>query len=112
VRPYRDLFRALVRTRGRLAPEELARHLSERAVELLQVLLADPSPLIDVERTFADAIDALRVRDIERRMEEIDAERRLASDAEQDALNLEKMRLNQERAALGGPKRFGAFTRA
>ena len=76
------------------------------------MLLADPSPLIDVDRTFSDTLDRFRVRDIEQRMEEIDAEQRLASEAEKDALNLEKMRLNQERASLGGPKKFGAFSRA
>jgi DNA primase len=70
--------------------------LDDEAAQRVEELLADPNAVVNAARTVEDSILLLRVRELQQRQDEIDRMLRVASDKEQDALLLEKRRIEQE----------------
>jgi DNA primase len=104
----REIFQTLVRLGDEASIEELASALTPTAVEEMQALLEEPDALVDMRRTIDDSLAALRVREMEARLAEIDRLMPLAAGEEKDVLIVEKIKLRRDVQALGG-KRFRHF---
>ncbi|MGQ0714352.1 MAG: DNA primase [Gemmatimonadaceae bacterium] len=98
----REIFQALVQLGDAASIEDLSAVLSPPAVQELQDLLEEPDALVDVRRTVDDSLAALRVREIQARMNEIDRLMLVAAGEEKDLLNAEKTKLQRDVVALGG----------
>lgn len=87
---HHEIFLALRETGSAEDVEVLAGTLSDGAVALLDLLVADPDGILDLNRTVDDSVARLEARRLEERNEEIDRQMTVASSAEQDALMREK----------------------
>jgi hypothetical protein len=65
-------------------------------------VLVDPESIGDPTATIAQALNGLRIREIDDEMEAIERQRQLANDVEKDALNARAKQLREEKRALGG----------
>jgi DNA primase len=96
-----EIFAALIEL-GPEAPRiDLAESLDEDAVEVLQELLEETGGLDNADKTVAGSLAALQVRELARRMEEIDSLMPLAGNDEKDALMQEKVQLRDELNLVG-----------
>jgi hypothetical protein len=83
--------------------ETLAAGLDEDAVRVLQdELLVARESIGDPTATIDQALNGLRIREIDEEMEAIERQRQIASDEEKDALNARAKQLRDEKRALGG----------
>lgn len=105
----RDILRALLGADPELPAADLAGELDPESLPTLETLLERPlSDELDAGRLLSGCLARVRAAVIERRMNEIDGELRIASPAEQDALLAEKQRLQKEVVALG-VRRYKSF---
>jgi DNA primase len=96
-----EIFAALI-SLGPEAPRiDLAESLDEDAVEVLQELLEETGGLEHADKAVAGSLAALQVRELARRMEEIDSLMPLAGNDEKDALMQEKVQLRDELNLVG-----------
>ena len=100
--PHRAIFQALLAKGGDASPDALAEELDEESLAELQRLLAEPSAVLHPARSVDQSVAAIRVRELDERLSEIDRELPLANDAQKDALIAEKGTIVQEVRALGG----------
>ncbi|HJU68941.1 MAG TPA: DNA primase [Gemmatimonadaceae bacterium] len=98
----REIFQVLVHLGEGVTIEELSSALTPAAVEEMQELLEEPDALVDMRRTIDDSLAALRVREMESRLAEIDRLLPLAAGEEKDVLIVEKIKLRRDVQALGG----------
>jgi DNA primase len=98
----REIFQTLVQLGDEASIEDLSSALTPAAVEEMQELLEEPDALVDLRRTIDDSLAALRVREVETRLAEIDRLMPLAVGEEKDVLIVEKTRLRRDVQALGG----------
>jgi DNA primase len=98
----REIFQALVQLGDAAGIEEISSALTPAAVEEMQDLLEEPDALVDIRRSIDDSLAALRVREMETRLEEIDRLLPLAAGEEKDVLIVEKIKLRRDVQALGG----------
>lgn len=83
--------------------ETLAAALDEDTVRVLQdELLVDPESIGDPTATITQALNNLRIREIDDEMEAIEREREIANATEKDALTDRAKKLRDEKRALGG----------
>jgi hypothetical protein len=83
--------------------ETIAAGLDEEAVRVLQEeVLVDPESVGDPATTIAQALNGLRIREIDEEMEAIERQRAIAAEEEKDALNARAKKLRDEKRALGG----------
>jgi DNA primase len=107
----RDILRVLLAADPSVPSSELAAELVPESVPLFQDLLERPlMDGIDTGSLMSGCIAHIRAALIERRLDEIDGEIRIASPEEQDALLAEKQRLHREVVALG-VRRYKSFAR-
>jgi DNA primase len=100
---YGRIFNALMQAGEDASVETLAATLDEETVRVLQdELLVDPESIGDPTATIAQALNGLRIREINEEMEAIERQRQIASDEEKDALNARAKKLRDEMRALGG----------
>ena len=100
---YGRIFHALMQAGEDASIETLAATLDEETVRVLQnELLVDPESIGDPTATIAQALNNLRIREINEEMEAIERQRPIASDEEKDALNASAKKLRDEMRALGG----------
>lgn len=105
-----EIFRALVEHAD--APlESIVAGLDETSVATLDELLASDGGLDDPVRSIADCVGALKRREIDVRITEIDRELPLAPDNEKDQLVQQKLKLMGEIRDLGG-RRWKTFGEA
>ena len=98
----REIFQTLVQLGDGIGIEELSSALTPAAVEEMQALLEEPDALVDIRRTVDDSLAALRVREMETRLAEIDRLLPLAAGEEKDVLIVEKIKLRRDVQAAGG----------
>jgi DNA primase len=98
----REIFQTLVQLGDGATIEELSSALTPAAVEEMQALLDEPEALVDMRRTIDDSLAALRVREMETRLAEIDRLLPLAVGEEKDVLIVEKIKLRRDVQAIGG----------
>jgi DNA primase len=107
----RDILRAIIAADPSLPSSELAVELAPESVPLYQELLERPLlDGIDTGSLMSGCLAHIRAALIERRLDAIDGEIRIASPEEQDALLAEKQRLHREVVALG-VRRYKSFAR-
>jgi DNA primase len=100
---YGRIFAALLAEGEEVPVEALAAALDADAVRVLQEeLLLDPEGITDPMVTIGQALDRLRVRDIDDALDEIERLLPLAPAGEKDALVDQKTQLHLEKRALGG----------
>lgn len=92
---FREIYAALLKLGEDTALEDVAEILSPSAAVTLQDLLEDDTSEMQ-ETPVADGISALRARDVEERLAEIDREFPLAKGEQQNQLMTEKTRLASE----------------
>ena len=98
----REIFQTLVQLGDGIGIEELSSALTPAAVEEMQALLEEPDALVDIRRSIDDSLAALRVREMETRLAEIDRLLPLAAGEEKDVLIVEKIKLRRDVQAAGG----------
>ena len=107
----RDILRVLLAADPARPTGELAAELGPESVPVFEGLLERPlSDELDAGRLLSGCLARLRGAVLERRLNEIDGEIRIASPEEQDALFAEKQRLHREVIALG-VRRYKSFAR-
>jgi replicative DNA helicase len=89
-RGYREIFEALARLGPEATNEEIAAALSDDATQILDVLLAEPDAVLDVERTVHDCLTRLELRALRERNAEIQHLMTAATAPEKDSLVAEK----------------------
>ena len=100
---YGRIFHALMQAGEDASIETLAAALDEETVRVLQdELLVDPESIGDPTATIAQALNGLRIREIDEEMEAIEREREIANEVEKDALTDRAKKLRDEKRALGG----------
>ena len=97
---YRSIFAALLEHGTDASVEALERALDADAVEAMQVLLQEPNAQVDPARTVADSLAALHIRDLEDELDRLDAELRIATEAEKDVIIMQKDRIVKEKTAM------------
>ncbi len=103
VSAYGRIFRALMQAGEDASIETLAAALDEDEVRVLQdELLVDPESIGDPTATITQALNSLRIREIDEEMEAIEREREIANATEKDALTDRAKKLRDEKRALGG----------
>jgi len=109
---YRRIFTELVALGSEVGVEELANALDEEATEVLGELLQEAGGLERADETIAGSLNAIRQREIDTRLAEIDREFTLASADGKDDLIHEKRKLVREMQGLGRPTRWKSFRSA
>ena len=100
---YRRIFATLLAQGDGATVESLAAALDEDTVHVLQSeLLLDPEGITDPMVTIAQALDRLRVREIDDALDEIERLLPLAGAGQKDALVDRKTKLHHEKRSLGG----------
>ena len=100
---YSRIFAALLAEGEDATVEALAAALDEDAVHVLQSeILLDPEGITDPMVTIAQALDRLRVREIDDALDEIERLLPLAAAGQKDALVDRKTKLHHEKRSLGG----------
>jgi DNA primase len=100
---YGRIFAMLLAEGEDASVETLAAALDADAVRVLQEeLLLEPEGITDPMATIAQALDQLRVRDIDDALDEIERLLPLAPESEKNALVDRKTKLHHEKRALGG----------
>jgi DNA primase len=100
---YRRIFATLLTQGEDATVESLAAALDEDTVHVLQSeLLLDPEGITDPMVTIAQALDRLRVREIDDALDEIERLLPLAAAGQKDALVDRKTKLHHEKRSLGG----------
>jgi DNA primase len=100
---YGRIFSMLMQAGEDASIETIAAGLDEEAVRVLQEeLLVDPESIGDPTATITQALNGLRIREIDEEMEAIERERQIANEVEKDALNARAKQLRDEKRALGG----------
>ena len=103
VAAYGRIFRVLMQAGEDASIETLAAALDEDTVRVLQdELLVDPESIGDPTATITQALNSLRIREIDEEMEAIEREREIANATEKDALTERAKKLRDEKRALGG----------
>jgi DNA primase len=97
----RGIYEAIVEEGPEADAATLAGKLDDDATAEMQALLEESGGLDRADEIVAGSLGALHERDLDARMDEIDALMPLASTEEKDALTLEKMQLRDELRALG-----------
>ena len=98
---YRAIYHALIAAVPDSSVEELAAHLDEEAVGVLEDILAEGAMDLDAERTVRDSLATLRARDLDQRAAELDRIIPLADGAQKDKLIAEKAAIRDELTATG-----------
>ncbi|HWJ21896.1 MAG TPA: DNA primase [Gemmatimonadaceae bacterium] len=106
---YRAIFAALLEQGADATLAQVAEELDEQTGAAMQQLMDEGAALGDPARSVQGCFAQLRVRELAERNEAIDGELATASEAEKDALTLEKQRNMKEIRELGGVgyKKFG-----
>jgi hypothetical protein len=100
---YGRIFNMLMQAGEDASIETIADGLDEEAVRVLQEEeLVDPESVGDPAATIAQALNGLRIREIDEEMEAIERQRAIAAEEEKDALNARAKKLRDEKRALGG----------
>jgi len=100
---YERIFNVLVQAGEDATIETIAGALDDEAVRVLQEeVLVDPESVGDPTVTIAQALNGLRIREIDDEMEELERQRAIAGEGEKDALNARSKQLRDEKRALGG----------
>ena len=100
---YGRIFATLLAEGEDASVEALAAVLDKDAVRVLQdELLLAPEGITDPMATITQALDKLRVREIDDALDEVERMIPLAEAGEKDALVARKSQLHQEKRALGG----------
>ena len=98
---YQRIYSELITRGPDVTIEELAGALDTETAEMLQHLLSEPGGLDRAEETVHGSVNALKAREIDHRLLEIDREVGSVDEAEKDRLNQEKQRLMGDLRALG-----------
>ncbi|MGH7621924.1 MAG: hypothetical protein ACREMU_06255, partial [Gemmatimonadaceae bacterium] len=108
----RDIYRALLAVSPEDSLEVVASRLEPESADLFSLLQREPiGEGEEVQRSLAGSIARIRRTAVQRKMDEITRAIRIASPEEQDVLMVEKRRLMDDLAALGGGS-FKSFDRA
>lgn len=100
---YGRIFNMLMQAGEDATIETIAAGLDEEAVRVLQQeVLVDPESVGDPATTITQALNGLRIREIDEEMEAIERQRSIAAEEEKDALNARAKKLRDEKRALGG----------
>jgi hypothetical protein len=100
---YGRIFATLIAEGEDATVEALAAALDDDAVHVLQnEVLLDPEGITDPMVTIAQALDRLRVREIDDSLDEIERLLPLAAAGQKDALVDRKTKLHHEKRSLGG----------
>lgn len=100
---YARIFNMLLTAGEDASIEAIAAGLDEDAVRVLQEeVLVDPESVGDPAVTIGQALNGLRIREIDEEMEAIERQRSIAAEEEKDALNARAKKLRDEKRALGG----------
>jgi hypothetical protein len=101
---YRQIATALLRSDPDADAAEISMSLEPEAVEVLEELLAEQGGLDRPDDLIAGAIGSVLMRELDRRLLEIDRELPLADAGQMDELIREKERLVTEVNGLGRPR--------
>ncbi len=100
---YGRIFRMLLQVGEDASLETIAAGLDDETVRVLQEeVLVEPESIGDPTATITQALNGLRIREIDEEMERIERERSIAADEEKDALTARAKKLRDEKRALGG----------
>jgi DNA primase len=105
---YGRIYAELITRGPDVEIEELAGAVDDQTAEVLQQLLSEAGGLERAEETVKGGVNAIRRREIDLRLLEIDREVLRADEAEKDGLNQEKSRLTREMRELGS-RRWKGF---
>lgn len=105
---YGRIYAELITRGPDVEVEELAGAVDVTTAEVLQQLLSEAGGLERAEETIKGGVNAIRRREIDRRLLEIDREILSADEAGKDRLNQEKSRLTREMRELGS-RRWKGF---
>lgn len=100
---YREIFEGMVELGAGFNIEALAQNLSDEAVDVLNVATGEIESVTDLKSTLDHAISQMMARSLRDKLSEIDSVMPLATDAEQDQLLRQKVRLANELKMLGEP---------
>jgi DNA primase len=107
-RRYRRIFARLLASDEQTTVQQLAEGLAAADVAVIEELLSELGAQIDPQRTVDDSLRAIRVRELDEKMMEIDATLPLARADQKDDLMKLKQELNEELNSLGRT-RYKAF---
>ena len=105
---YRSIYRALIAAGPDASLEEVSSHLDEDSIATVEQLLGEDATQIDPDRTISDSLAALRARELDQRLADIDRLVPLADIGQKDTLIAEKQKIMKELQAAG-QKHFKAF---
>ncbi|HWL40702.1 MAG TPA: DNA primase [Gemmatimonadaceae bacterium] len=105
---YRSIYRALIAAGPDASIEEVSSHLDEDSIATVEQLLGEDATQIDPDRTISDSLAALRARELDQRLADIDRLVPLADIGQKDTLIAEKQKIMKELQAAG-QKHFKAF---
>jgi hypothetical protein len=105
---YRSIYQALISSGPDSTIEQVSSYLDEETIPTLEQMLAEGFTQMDPERTISDSLTALRARELDQRLADIDRLAPLADAGQKDDLMMEKQRIMKE---LQGAttKHFKAF---
>ncbi|HUQ98257.1 MAG TPA: DNA primase [Gemmatimonadaceae bacterium] len=105
---YRSIYQALISAGPDSTIEQVSSYLDEETIPTLEQMLAEAFTQMDPERTISDSLTALRSRELDQRLADIDRLVPLASAMQKDELISEKRQIMKE---LQGAttKHFKAF---
>ena len=98
----RRIFAALLAYGADAGPAVLAEHLDGDTVLVMQDMLEETEGFDHVETTVSSSLSAIHERDLTERMSEIDRLLPISNSEEKDGLLMEKTRLRDQLATLGG----------
>ena len=88
---YREIFETLTRIGADASPEVVVRELSADAALAYDEMLAEPlESLVDLETTYRDSVAKLRIRELDKKNDELQRLIPMASEAEKNVLLAEK----------------------
>jgi DNA primase len=105
---YRDIYKALIAAGSDATIEQVTSHLDEETIPTVEEMLGERAPEMDAERTISDSLAALRARDLDQRLADIDRLVPLANVKQKDELIAEKQEIMKELQGTG-KKHYKAF---
>ncbi|HUR92904.1 MAG TPA: DNA primase [Gemmatimonadaceae bacterium] len=99
-RRYRRIFARLLASDENTTVQQLAEGLHDTDVAVIDELLSEPGAQIDPQRTVNDSLTAIRVRELDEKLMEIDATLPLAGAEQKDELMKLKQELRDELNSL------------
>jgi hypothetical protein len=101
---YRRIFARLLEADETTPLDQVVGGLAESDLSVIEELLSEAGAQIDPQRTVHDSLTAIRVRELDEEMMDIEATLPLASDEQKDPLMRRRMELNEELNSLSRPR--------